>query len=120
MTKATKLSWAAALCITGFGAYSYAQPQPGAAACGDACPMHQAAALSDVKVEQTKQGAVIKLVAKRPEDVAKVQQSAQQMAAMLSSGSCPMHAAHAGNGDMHQHHHQHHHNAPAAAPTSGQ
>lgn len=114
MTNVKKLSWAAALCLVGYAGYSVAQPKPGMP-CGDGCPMHEAAELSNIKVEQTKQGAVIQLIAKRPEDVAKVQQSAQQLAAMLSSGECPMHAAHA---DMHPHHHHHHHQgaAPPAAP----
>ena len=41
-------------------------------------------------MEQTKQGAVIQWIAKRPEDISKVQQNAQQLATLLSSGSCPM------------------------------
>jgi hypothetical protein len=77
--------------------------------------MHQAASLATIKVEQTKQGAVIQLVAKKPEDVSKVQQSAQQMATMLSSGSCPMHAAHGGGMHGHGHEHHDHHDAPPSA-----
>jgi hypothetical protein len=127
MTKAKTLSWVAALCVTGLGAYAFADEPKSAAACGSECPMHQAAELSTIKVEQTKQGAVIQLIAKKPEDVAKVQQSAQQMAAMLSSGACPMHAAHGGGmHHMHGHeqdeHHEHHEHQqkqsapPAASP----
>jgi hypothetical protein len=65
--------------------------------------MHQAAELSDIKLESTKQGATIVLVAKRAEDIAKVQESARQIAAMLSGQECPEHA---GRGGMHHHGHQ--------------
>jgi len=71
--------------------------------------MHEAAELSDIKVELTKQGAVIQLVAKRSEDVSKLQQRAQQIAEHLKSGGCPMHAGHGGM------HHQGHHNPPSDA-----
>jgi hypothetical protein len=64
--------------------------------------MHEAAELSDIKVELTKQGAVIQLVAKRAEDVSALQQHAQKLAETLKSGECPMHAGHGG---MHQHKH---------------
>jgi D-lyxose ketol-isomerase len=65
--------------------------------------MHHAAALSDIKVEETKQGAVIHLVAKRAEDVKQVQQSAQKLASMLTNQQCPMHSHHGGMEHPHKH-----------------
>ena len=93
-----------ALGLGGFGAYAVAQPKPAAQMeCSHECPMHDAAELSDIKVEQTKQGAVIHLVAKRPEDVSKVQQSAQKLASMLNGKDCPMHGQHGGMPHQHKH-----------------
>jgi hypothetical protein len=104
MKKIQTTAWAVALCLGGFGAYAVAQPKPAAnMACSHECPMHEAAELSDIKVEQTKEGAVIRLVAKRPEDVSKVQQSAQKLAGMLSGKDCPMHAHHGGMEHQHKH-----------------
>jgi D-lyxose ketol-isomerase len=93
----------AALCAAGFAAYAVAQPKAAQMQCSHECPMHGAAELSDIKVEQTKQGAVIHLVAKRAEDVGKVQQSAQKLMGMLNGQQCPMHAHHGGmqHGGMH-------------------
>lgn len=109
MNKTQTLSSIAALCLVSIGTYAWAEPKHGAEmGCDHECPMHQAAALSDVKVEQTKQGAVIQFIAKRPEDISKVQQNAQQLATMLSSASCPM--MHEGM----QHEHEHKHQAPPA------
>ena len=128
MNKRNGLSWVAALCVLGVGAFSAAQPKPQApaakpqpaasTACGQdcqGCPMHEVLGRADVKVEQTKQGAVIQLIAKRPEDVQSVQQSAAQLAAMLNgTASCPMHQGmHAGHGPG-MHHHDH--PAPPASP----
>ncbi|HET8937530.1 MAG TPA: hypothetical protein VFN67_29005 [Polyangiales bacterium] len=94
-----------ALCLGGFGTYAVAQPKAAAdMECSHECPMHEAAELSDIKVEQTKQGAVIHMVAKRAEDVSKVQQSAQKLANMLGGQHCPMHAHHGGK-EGHQHKH---------------
>jgi hypothetical protein len=91
MNKTQILASIAALCLLGVGTYAWAQPKPGAEmGCEHDCPMHQTAALSEVKVEQTKQGAVIQMIAKRPEDVSKVQQNAHELARLLNSGSCPM------------------------------
>jgi hypothetical protein len=95
---ATALTMAA--CLAGITAYAGAQTKAAPAVADQTCPMHQAAELSDVKVEQTKDGAIIRLVAKRPEDIGKVQDSAQRMATMLSHDDCPMHAGHG----MHGHH----------------
>ena len=118
MNKNLTMSCVIALSFLGIGCHATVPPRHAqATACqhecpmhqapghgeGHACPMHQAAALSDIKVQSTDAGAVIELVAKRPEDASKVQESAQQMAAMLSGG-CPMHGAH---GAAHHHHHAH-------------
>ena len=106
MHKVQTTVWVIALCLGGFGAYAVAQPKEAAQMeCSHECPMHEAAELSDIKVEQTKQGAVIHLVAKRAEDVSKVQQNAQKMATMLKGQPCPMHS-HQG-GMQHQHQHKH-------------
>lgn len=113
MKTARQLPWMGALAVAGLGAYALlVQPGPAIADHDDECPMHEMAELSTVKVEQTKQGAIIQLMAKKPEDVGKVQQQAKRVAAMLTSGSCPMHAEHGG---MHHHHH-HHQDAPAPTP----
>ena len=104
MKKVQTTVWAAALCLGGFGAYASAQPKAATETeCSHECPMHNAAELSDIKVEQTKQGAVIHLVAKRAEDVNKVQQSAQKLASMLNSKNCPMHPHHGGMEHPHKH-----------------
>lgn len=93
-----------AISLGGFGAYALAQPKPAAnMECSHECPMHDAAALSDINVEKTKQGAVIHLVAKRAEDISKVQDSAQKMAGMLKGEPCPMHKHHAGMQHQHKH-----------------
>lgn len=107
----------AALSLLGIACHSNPPPQHAAAtACPHQCPMHEAAALSDVKVQTTEAGATIELVAKRPEDASKVQQHAQQMAAMLSSGQCPMHGAQGGMHHEHHQHHQHHQHPHCATP----
>ena len=49
------------------------------------CPMEEAAPIADIKVEKTADGAVIRLVAKKPEDVARIQQMAERMAEHMSS-----------------------------------
>jgi hypothetical protein len=120
MNKLTRLSWLAALCVSSAGAYAFAQgkpvapaPKPAAMSCEHACPMHGAMELADIQVEQTREGAIIKLVAKKPEDVQKVQQLAAKLGG--EGGGCPMHDA------MHEGHHggmMHHHppTAPAPAP----
>lgn len=93
-----------ALCLGGFGAYAAAQPKAAPnMECSHECPMHDVAQLSDIKVEQTKQGAVITLVAKRAEDVGNVQQHAQKLASMLNGQACPMHAHHGGMQHQHKH-----------------
>jgi len=130
MSKLTRVSWLAALCVSSAGAYAFAQAKPVAPAvapapksapatqppaamsCDHACPMHGGWELADIQVQQTADGAIIKLVAKKPEDVQKV----QQLAAKLGSAEgCPMHAG------MHEGHHagmmmHDHHPLPPAAP----
>lgn len=118
MNKLNGATWVAALCLLGAGAYAAAQPKPQAPAakaeaaastmCGHDCPMHQVVGRAEIKVEQTKQGAVIQLIAKRPEDVQSVQQGAAQLAAVMNgTAGCPMHEGmHPGHGGgMHQHRH---------------
>jgi hypothetical protein len=129
MRKLNGPTWLAALCLLGGGAYAAAQPKPQAPApkpeaaantmCGHDCPMHQVIGRAEVKVEQTKQGAVIQLIAKRPEDVQSVQQGAAQLAAMLNGTTgCPMHQGmHSGHGGgMHQHQHKHAPPQPSPKP----
>jgi len=76
------------------------------------CPMMQggAALTMDVTAENTKQGAVIRLVAKNAADVQKVQELAQMMAKHIGTG-CEMSGEHEGHGD-HDHDkkagHEHH------------
>jgi glutamate-1-semialdehyde aminotransferase len=102
-----RVAWAG-LSLLFLGCHSAPPPAHGHAGhaghammCQHDCPMHQAATLSDVKVQTTAGGAVIELVAKRPEDAAKVQQSAQRMAEMLNAGGCANH----NDGGAHHHHH---------------
>lgn len=47
------------------------------------CPM---AGMADVKVEQTPTGAILRLTAKSPDQVAEVQQHAQMMASCMGGG----------------------------------
>jgi hypothetical protein len=62
------------------------------------CPMMQGAApMVEATVENTKQGAVIRLTAKNVADLAKVQQLAQKLAQHITTG-CAMHD-HDGNAD---------------------
>jgi hypothetical protein len=46
---------------------------------GASCPMANMHAMADVKIENTKNGALIRMNAKRPEQVAQIQQIAQRM-----------------------------------------
>lgn len=110
MTNAKTFAWAFGLCLFGSGALAIAQTKPAPAMC-DHCPMKAASELSDIKVELTKTGAIIRLTSKRPEDLSKVQESAQEIASALSSADCMMH----GKGGMHHHEHDHAHMAPPAA-----
>lgn len=113
MTNAKTFAWSLVLCSLGTGALAVAQSnQPAAAAsAGEKCPMMAAAELSDIKVELTKTGAVIRLNAKRTQDVSAVQESAQQIAAAFSGGDCLMH----GHGECMRHHHGHRHDHDTAA-----
>ena len=115
MTNGKWLAWSLVLCSLGTGALAVAQsnqPPATAGACEgcDKCPMKTASELSDIKVELTKNGATIRLTAKRAQDVSTVQESAQQMAAALSSGKCLMHGDHEckqNHNHMHGHGHEH-------------
>lgn len=137
MSKLTRVSWLAALCVSSAGAYAFAQAKPAAPApaqaaapapnpaagakppaamsCEHACPMHAAMDLADMQVEQTPQGAIIKLVAKKPEDVQKVQQLAAKLGG--EGGGCPMHDGMHGMPEGHHGGMMHHH-PPAGAPVT--
>jgi hypothetical protein len=115
MTTAKKMTWILAVCSLSFATFTFAQPK-GPAAC-DQCPMRATSELSEVKVEMTKDGATIRLRAKRAEDVTKVQEAAQQVAAALSGGDCMMHASHhCDHGHKHGHGHGHGHGHNPQAP----
>jgi hypothetical protein len=64
------------------------------------CPMHELASIADAKIEPTPQGAVIRLTAKRSEDIAKVQELAQHVAGCMTGSECMMHE-HAAHGHGH-------------------
>lgn len=111
------------LSLAGAAAYSAAQPKPQPSAakpapamCEHDCPMHGAFELADFKVEDTKQGAAIQLIAKRPEDVAKVRELAKELASHAHEDGCSM--MHEHDEHMHGHHGDgmHEHNAPASKP----
>src|SRR5262245_25254989 len=105
---AKSLSWiAAVVCLSLGGAYAMAQPKaqpkPGPAApqTGAGCPMHGMSSIADAKVEETPQGAVLRLTAKRPEDVAKVREAAQRMIGCMSGAdACMMHEGQGKHGGM--------------------
>ena len=84
--------WLVTLGSLAVGTFALAQPKPAEPTACDQCPMKAAAELSDIKVELTKDGALIRLRARRAEDLSKVQQNAQQLATALSRGDCMMHA----------------------------
>lgn len=56
------------------------------------CPMHEAAQVADASVENTADGAVIRLKAKKPGDVKRVQEMAAMMAQHIAEG-CTEHCA---------------------------
>lgn len=110
------------LLVAGVSAASIAQtkPPPSAAKgaspmCEHGCPMHGVFELADLKVEDTKQGAVIQLVAKRPEDVAKVRELAKEMAMHAHEEGCDMMHEHGENAHGHHGEAMHEHAAPAPA-----
>lgn len=88
MTDSKLLAWSLMLCSFGAGALAVAQSNGPAAMASEHCPAKIAAELSDIKVELTKSGATLRLTARRRQDVSTVQESAQQIAAVLSSGEC--------------------------------
>lgn len=55
-----------------------------------ACPMGELASLADVKLENTKSGAAIQLVAKDIKKLAEVQALAAKVVEKIKSGDCPM------------------------------
>ncbi len=57
---------------------------------GAKCPLQQLLAIADLKVEKTKSGAALQLSAKDPNKLAEVQKLAEELAAHLKSGACPM------------------------------
>lgn len=114
MTTITKtITSLIAACTLGYATFTLAEGKAPPAC--DQCAMKAVAQLSEIKVELTKDGATIRLRARRLEDLSKVQESAQQLAAALSGGDCMMHASHdCQHGHMHGHGHQHHRPAPEA------
>jgi hypothetical protein len=78
------------------------------------CPLHAAAGIADLTVEDTAQGATIRVSAKRPEDVAHVRELARKLADMSKEkGECEMMEhdgphAHGMGHDQHDDHHEHH------------
>jgi hypothetical protein len=116
MTTAKTITWIVAVCTLGYATFTLAQTKASPAC--DQCPMKATAQLSEIKMELTKDGATIRLRARRAEDVSKVQENAQQITAALSSGDCMMHASHHCNhenkpGHGHGHGHGHHHDTAA-------
>ena len=111
MTSTKTVTWLIAAIMLGYATFTLAEPKAPMAC--DQCPMKAAAELSEIKVELTKDGATIRLRARRTEDLSKVQESAQQIAAALSGGDCMMHASHHCN-HRHMHGHQHGSAAPDA------
>ena len=102
MTNAKTFVWTFGLCLLGSGAMAFAESKtaPVPSCTHEHCPIRTAHELSDIKVELTQKGATIQLTAKRAEDVSKLQESAQEIAAALSGGNCMMHMAY---GAMHEH-----------------
>jgi hypothetical protein len=92
MMNAKTCAWSLVLCSLGTGALAVAQSNRPTASASEQCPMKKASELSDIKVELSKNGAIIRLSAKRAQDVNAVQESAQEIAAALSGGDCLMHS----------------------------
>jgi hypothetical protein len=70
------------------------------------CAMMRDMPKPDVTVENTKQGAVIRLQTKNAADVAKIQEMAQMMAKHLG-GNCEMAGEHGDHDKAHEHHDMH-------------
>jgi len=80
------------------------------------CPMTQLAGLADVKVENTKAGAMLQLTAKDPSKAGEVQALASKLAEHLKAGGCPMEKP---GHDMQGHHHGAPSATPGKAPAAG-